>query len=453
MSTVYFLVQQMMFFSIPLLVVALGGMFSERSGVVNIALEGIMIMGAFSSILFINLMQEGGINLPPQLLLVLAILIAAAVGVVVSLLHAYAAINMKADQVISGTAINMFAPAFAIFVARMIRTVQQIPFTNTFRLEKVPVLGDIPVLGPLLFQNAYITTYLGFAILAVAAIVLYKTKFGLRLRAFRERTANGYPVAEHSGRLLVPERTGGGFAAGDALYSVETTSPEMYAAARASAGPLLVRAAYCESEKQVSRMAFGLSPLGKLDREKLLTGRTVVVGGYQADFFDRERLRTAGATVAMSAVTAMQDGVPFPIVTNLRQDVNTCLNTGYFGLSMLEEMRCAAFGGKLDSNASQFQASDAFYAATIAGAQGLGEPLGRIESGFAADLLLVDPTRLGPHNYPLIELVYRAESADIVGRMVGGRMLSWSAQDLRKSAQAAQAAAQKAWSLAQRRIL
>lgn len=83
---------------------------------------------------------------------------------------------------------------------------------------------------------------------------------GLRLLAFPERTANGYPVAEHSGRLLVPERTGGSFAAGDALYSVETTSPEMYAAARASVGPLLVRAAYCESEKQVSRMAFGLSP-------------------------------------------------------------------------------------------------------------------------------------------------------------------------------------------------
>ena len=76
--------------------------------------------------------------------------------------------------------------------------------------------------------------------------------------------------------------------------------------------------------------------MGKLDREKLLTGRTVVVGGYDADFFDRERLRTAGATVSMSAVTAMQDGVPFPIVTNLRQDVNTCLSTGSVSYTHLD---------------------------------------------------------------------------------------------------------------------
>ena len=186
MNTVYFLVQQTMFFSIPLLIVALGGMFSERSGVVNIALEGIMIMGAFSSILFINIVQSSGAALPPQTLLLLAVLIAAAVGVLVSMAHAYASINMKADQVISGTAINMFAPAFAIFAARMIRSVQQIPFSNTFRITKVPVLGDIPVLGPLLFQNTYITTYLGFAVLAVSAVVLYKTRFGLRLRACGE---------------------------------------------------------------------------------------------------------------------------------------------------------------------------------------------------------------------------------------------------------------------------
>ncbi len=183
METLYFLVQQTMFFSIPLLIVALGGMFSERSGVVNIALEGIMIMGAFSSILFINMFQA---KIPGQPILLIAILIAAVTGIIISLAHAYAAINMKADQVISGTAINMFAPAFAIYVARMIRTVQQIPFVNEFRIESVPVLGSIPVIGDLFFKNTYITTYIGFAILVVSWIVLYKTKFGLRLRSCGE---------------------------------------------------------------------------------------------------------------------------------------------------------------------------------------------------------------------------------------------------------------------------
>ncbi|MEG1365872.1 MAG: ABC transporter permease [Oscillospiraceae bacterium] len=183
METIFFLVQQTMFFSIPLLIVALGGMFSERSGVINIALEGIMIMGAFTSILFINFFQA---SLPGQPILLIAILIAAATGIVVSLAHAYAAINMKADQVISGTAINMLAPALAIYVARMIRTVQQIPFENQFRIDKVPFLGDIPIIGDLFFKNTYITTYIGFAILVVSWVVLYKTKFGLRLRSCGE---------------------------------------------------------------------------------------------------------------------------------------------------------------------------------------------------------------------------------------------------------------------------
>lgn len=184
MDTVYFVVQQMWFFAIPLMVVALGGMFSERSGVINIALEGIMVFGAFCSIFFINKMQGimGG-----QWLLVLAIVVASVSGMLFSLLHAYAAINLKADQTISGTALNMGAPAIAIFAARMLQEngVQQVPFENTFRIP-VPLLADIPVIGPLLFQNTYITTYLGLMILAVSAFVLYKTKFGLRLRACGE---------------------------------------------------------------------------------------------------------------------------------------------------------------------------------------------------------------------------------------------------------------------------
>ena len=107
---------------------------------------------------------------------------------VFSLLLAYSAINMKSDQIIGGTALNMFAPAFAIYVARTLQDngVQQITFTNTFRIPSVPLLGDIPILGGLLFKNSYITTYIGFAILVLAVIVLYKTKFGLRLRACGE---------------------------------------------------------------------------------------------------------------------------------------------------------------------------------------------------------------------------------------------------------------------------
>ncbi len=183
MSVIYFIFQQTMLFTIPLMVVALGGMFSERSGVVNIALEGIMIMGAFTGILFLNL--TGG-KMQGQVQLLAAIIIAMVTGIVFSLTHAYAAINMKADQTISGTALKMFAPAFAIFVARVIQGVQQVQFINTFRIESVPVLGKIPFIGPLLFQNTYITTYLGIGILILSAVVLYKTRFGLRLRACGE---------------------------------------------------------------------------------------------------------------------------------------------------------------------------------------------------------------------------------------------------------------------------
>jgi simple sugar transport system permease protein len=183
MSILYFLVQQTMFFSIPLLIVALGGMFSERSGVINIALEGIMIMGGFTGILFINVFQK---LIPGQPVLLMGVLVSALTGIAVSLHHGYASINMKANQIISGTAINMLAPAIAVYIARMIRTVQQIPFVNQFRIVKVPVLGSIPFIGPLFFQNTYLTTYLGFFILVSSSIVLYKTRFGLRLRSCGE---------------------------------------------------------------------------------------------------------------------------------------------------------------------------------------------------------------------------------------------------------------------------
>lgn len=186
----YFLMQQTMLFAIPLLIVAIGGMFSERSGVVNIALEGIMIMGGFTGVLFINMIGD---KMSGQGLLLLAILISGATGAIFSLLHAFAAINLKADQTISGTALNLFAPAFAIFVARMIQGMQQIQFKDTFRIVEFPVLSKIPFIGDIFFKNVYITTYIGLIIAVIAYIVINKTKFGLRLRACGE-----YPQAADS---------------------------------------------------------------------------------------------------------------------------------------------------------------------------------------------------------------------------------------------------------------
>jgi len=184
MNMVYFIMQHTMFFMIPLMIVALGGLFSERSGVVNIALEGKMIMGAFTGVLFLSTFQG---TLPIQALLLLGLLVALCTGVLVSVFHAYAAVNLRANQIISGVAINMFAAAFAVYVARLLTGTQNLHFPNNlFRIESVPLLGNIPVIGPLFFQNTFITTYLGLAILAISVFVLYKTKFGLRLRACGE---------------------------------------------------------------------------------------------------------------------------------------------------------------------------------------------------------------------------------------------------------------------------
>ena len=221
MNVLYFLVQSMMSFSIPLLLVALGGMFSERSGVVNIALEGIMIIGAFAGILFIYIAQDvangaaAAMAISPQLMLLIGVLIASVCGIIISLAHAYASVQMKASQVISGTAINMFAPAFVVYTARTIRQVQQIPFYNWFYIESVPLLGDIPVIGPLLFQKTYITTYLGLLVLVVSWIVLYKTPFGLRLRACGE-----HPQAADSVGISVYKMRYAGVMISDALAGI-----------------------------------------------------------------------------------------------------------------------------------------------------------------------------------------------------------------------------------------
>lgn len=184
MDTLYYIVQNMLPVAIPLLLVALGGMFSERSGVINIALEGIMLVGAFIGALLIRSLQTSGIN--PQLLLLVAMIIAGLGGIIYSMLLSYASVNMKANQTITGTSMNMLIPAIILLFSKMRFNSDGVTTDIALYIRKVPLLGDIPVIGDLFFQNTYLTVYIGILILVAATIILYKTKFGLRLRATGE---------------------------------------------------------------------------------------------------------------------------------------------------------------------------------------------------------------------------------------------------------------------------
>ena len=184
MDTVFYLIQGTLPVAIPLLLVALGGMFSERSGVINIGLEGIMLSGAFLGCLFVYFIQGTGMS--PQLILILGMIIAAAAGAIYSALLSFAAINMKADQTIVGTALNMLIPAAILLFSKMKFGSDGVTTNVFFYIREVPGLSKIPVIGDLFFKNTYITVYIGLLLLAIAVVIFYKTKFGLRLRACGE---------------------------------------------------------------------------------------------------------------------------------------------------------------------------------------------------------------------------------------------------------------------------
>ena len=169
-------------FAMPLLITSLGGLFSERSGVVNIGLEGLMVVGGFASaVCTVGLYPTLGAGA-----VWISLLVAMLIGALFSLLHAFASINLNANQVISGTAINMIAGALTVFLARTLTGSGNIQLTQGVPRFDVPLLVDIPVLGPLFFHQTYGTTWLILIILALGTFVLYKTAFGLRLRACGE---------------------------------------------------------------------------------------------------------------------------------------------------------------------------------------------------------------------------------------------------------------------------
>ncbi|MBB6479207.1 ABC transporter permease [Spirochaeta isovalerica] len=168
--------------TIPLLITSLGGLFSERSGVVNIGLEGLMVVGSFTSAYVISVLQP----IMPEGAIWLGLLAAMIIGAIFSLLHAFASINLNANQVISGTAINMIAGALTVFIARTITGSGNIHITSGLTRFNVPLLSKIPVIGKLFFTQTYASTWLVLLILLGSWFLIYKTAFGLRLRACGE---------------------------------------------------------------------------------------------------------------------------------------------------------------------------------------------------------------------------------------------------------------------------
>jgi simple sugar transport system permease protein len=169
-------------YTIPLLITSLGGLYSERSGVTNLGLEGLMLVGYFASALTINLTEKVAYSISLPLGLIVGVL----AGALFSMLHAFASINLKADQIISGTAINMLASALTVYLARTIAGSGNIRIMLGIVRQDVPLLSKIPGIGTLFFTQTYWSTWVVLIIWGLSWFLLYKTSFGLRLRACGE---------------------------------------------------------------------------------------------------------------------------------------------------------------------------------------------------------------------------------------------------------------------------
>ena len=178
----WLLLKYTLLYASVLALVALGGMFAERSGVINIALEGIMVIGGLMGVVMINILNAAGVT--PFLGIILTILASGLAGVAYSSLLAFSAVNLKADQTIGGTALNLLATALAVVIAKRINGTDSPKIS--YNASTNAVLNNLHFsfnIGPL--------TLNWFIVVAVVALVgawfiLYRTRFGMRLMACGE---------------------------------------------------------------------------------------------------------------------------------------------------------------------------------------------------------------------------------------------------------------------------
>jgi ABC-type uncharacterized transport system permease subunit len=220
------LIHDTIVFSTALIFAALGGLYSERSGVVNIALEGMMIMGAFTGAVVTYFVQPF-FPAPSTVAPWIGFLAAIVVGAIFALPHAVASITFKADQVVSGVALNFLAAGMSVYLTKIIfnGAGQTTTLSTVFSKWDIPLLGDIPILGHALFEG-YPTSYVAFALVAITWYLLFRTPFGLRLRAVGEhpRAADTVGINVLRMRYKAVIISGALAAMGGATIALTTTS-------------------------------------------------------------------------------------------------------------------------------------------------------------------------------------------------------------------------------------
>jgi general nucleoside transport system permease protein len=162
-----------------LLLPAMGGVISERSGVVNIAMEGMMLTAAFFTVVATLAWHNPW----------LGVLVGMLAGGLMALIHAIVSIRFRADQIVSGVAINIFAAGLTVFLVNRIYGLQDVGHVPSSQLLPnliIPVLSGIPFLGRVLFQQN-VMVYVALVLLVLTHVVLFRTRLGLRLRAVGER--------------------------------------------------------------------------------------------------------------------------------------------------------------------------------------------------------------------------------------------------------------------------
>ena len=196
----------------PIAFGALSGILCERAGVINIAIEGMMLTGAMVAVVVSSIFRNydalnpttgnplfpvwlanigrtlDGLNLAPELpwYLLLGTLAAILIGGLLGLFHAWLSVTFKVDQIVSGTGINIFAVGITSFLSqRFLQPIQALNSGGTYKIFPVPGLSSIPIIGPLFFEQRFII-YLLFLLVVVIHIMLFYTRWGLRTIAVGE---------------------------------------------------------------------------------------------------------------------------------------------------------------------------------------------------------------------------------------------------------------------------